>query len=466
MSALSLGGGDTTWITLGCVTTVGFMEHIDHPDVMTSASGRQPRSAATPVVGHRIRLDRAFVRDPHSLYRRLRVDAPAHRVEIWGGTVVWLVTRYAEARELLSDPRLVKDQRRVTSLFPPGGAGPMQLAVGANMLFSDPPTHTRLRRLVAKAFTVHSVAHMAESITAIADELLDDIAPASHRGEVDLIARYAAPLPVRVIGQLLGVPEDVAEQFRALVAPVVTEAKSAVLHDVQRELEALLSRLAEEKRRTPSNDLLTVLVDAADDGDRLSEAELTATVFLLIFAGYETTVNLIGNGIEALARHPDQFRRLRENPELLGTAVEEFLRYESPLNTATLRVSSVDVQLGETTIPANELVMISLLSAGRDERQYPAPDTLDVGRHPNPHLAFGHGIHHCVGAPLARLEARIAFGRLLERFDRLELAKEHLGPHRNSLLMRGRESLPVVLREVRRPIESQEAGGGIDVERT
>ncbi|MEW5809732.1 MAG: cytochrome P450 [Actinomycetota bacterium] len=375
----------------------------------------------------------------------MRAAGPARQVEIWGGQRVWLVTRYVEAKTLLADPRLVKDRRRITALFPPGGAGPMQMTVGGNMLFSDPPDHTRIRKLVAKAFTARSVARMHASIAAVADDLLDHIESSSSTGTVDMISNYAAPLPIRVISELLGVPNDVTDEFRELVMPLVTVTEPAALQRAQGELESLLSQVASSKRAEPTDDLLTMLVNVADDrGDQLSESELLATTFLLVFAGYETTVNLIGNGILALADYPAQFQLLRDDPTLVATAVEEFLRFEAPLNTATLRMTTVDIELDGVTIPADELVMISLLSAGRDERQFSAPDVLDVKRHPNPHLAFGHGVHHCLGAPLARLEGRIAFSKFLERFERVELDCDR-PRYRNSLLMRGLEALPVLL---------------------
>jgi cytochrome P450 len=203
--------------------------------------------------------------------------------------------------------------------------------------------------------------------------------------------------------------------------------------------------LIASKRLIPCDDLLTALVQTTDDGDQLSEDELLATAYLLILAGYETTVNLIGNGILALLQNPAQLARLRRDPTGLPAAVEELLRFESPVNIATLRFTTVPIQVGDVDIPAQQLVMIALLSANRDERQFVDAERLDISRKPNAHLSFGYGIHHCVGAPLARMEAQIALGRLLARFDRVHLAEPSTLEYRNSTLMRGLRALPVLL---------------------
>ena len=413
--------------------------------------------------GELVRLDRQFVQDPPELYRRLRAEAPAHPVIMWGGVRVWLVTRYADAKALLADPRLSKDHAGVLALFPPGTEGAHSSPLSANMLLADPPDHTRLRRLVNKAFAVRAVAHLRPRIEGIADELLDAIAAAAAHGDVDLIESYALPLPIRVIGELLGVPASDREQFRVGVEAILTTTDQDALHATMEMLADLLTRLIAGKRAAPGEDLLSALVQVEEDGDQLSEQELLATTYLLIVAGYETTVNLIGNGILALLRNPVQLRALRAAPARLPEAVEEFLRYDSPLNLATPRFSTVAIRVDEVTIPAGELVMIALLAANHDGERFEHPDQLDIGRTANPHLAFGRGIHYCVGAPLARLEGEIALGRLLARFDSVRLADHAVPRYRNSTLMRGLSALAVRLEPAagsRRPWSVRAAAGG------
>jgi cytochrome P450 len=396
--------------------------------------------------GNSPRLGRAFIQDPHALYRRLRAQAPAHRVVMWGGTHAWLVTRYAEARALLSDPRLSKDWRDLAEFFPPGNHDPHRSLLNSHMLHQDPPDHTRLRKLVTKAFTAGRVQKMRPNIVAIADELLDRVALAGAGGAVvDLMQSYAVQLPLGVIGKLLGVPGDDRDNFRIPVEPLLTSTDPAELISAENALAEMLAALIAQKRKLPADDLLSALVHASDVEDRLSQNELLSTAFLLIVAGYETTVNLIGNGVLALLHNPSQLAALRADPSLMPAAVEEFLRFESPLNMATLRFSTETVWAGQVEIPAGQLVLVALLAANHDSRQYDDPDRLDVTRAPNPHLAFGHGIHHCVGAPLARLEGEIAIGRLLARFKRIALDSDVVLHYRNSTLMRGLAALPVRL---------------------
>jgi cytochrome P450 len=391
------------------------------------------------------RLGRAFIQDPHTLYRRLRAEAPAHRAVLWGGTNVWLVTRYAEARTLLNDPRLTKHWQELVEFFPSVSHGRGSVLY-SHMLQRDPPDHTRLRKLVTTAFTAGSVQKMRPDIVGIADELLDRVAVAASSGEaVDLMRSYAVQLPLRVISELLGVPPADRENFRMHVEPTLTSTDPEELGVAENALADLLIALIEGKRRQPANDLLSALVHTSDVEDRLSTDELLSTTFLLILAGYETTVNLIGNGVLALLRNPSQLAALRSDPSLMPTAVEEFLRFESPLNMATMRVTTQPVRIGEVEIPAGQPVLVALLAANHDDRQYDDPDRLDVTRTRNPHLAFGYGIHHCLGAPLARLEGEIAIGRLLSRFERIALVDNVVLQYRSSTLMRGLTTLPVHL---------------------
>ncbi|GBG36066.1 cytochrome P450 family protein [Mycobacterium montefiorense] len=396
------------------------------------------------------RLGRAFIQDPHPIYRRLRAQAPAHRVQIWGEAQAWLVTRYAEARALLADPRLSKDWQRLNGFFPPTNNDPHRSLLNSHMLQQDPPDHTRLRKLLTKAFTAGSVRKMRRDIEVIADDLLDRMAiAATGDAVVDLIQSYAVALPLGVIGRLLGVPPDDRDCFRRYVEPSFTSTDPAELSVAENMLIDMLTGLIAQKRKLPADDLLSALVHASDVDDRLSPDELLSTAFLLILAGYETTVNLIGNGMLALLRNPSQLAALRDDLWLMPTAVEEFLRFESPLNTATMRFTTEPVRLGAVEIPAGQLVLIALLGANHDSSQFDNPHLLDVTRAPNPHLAFGHGIHHCLGAPLARLEGEIAIGRLLARFDRITLDDNIILQYRNSTLMRGLTALPVRLHEFR-----------------
>src|SRR5579859_616317 len=385
-----------------------------------------------------------YFSDPYSVHARLRAAHPATQVIMPGGTPAWLITGYAQARAALTDPRLLKMPRE----YRPDPDSPFA-ALDMHLLNSDPPDHERLRKLVNKAFTARRVEQLRPRITAITEGLLDDI-PA--RREVDLLAAFAFPLPVTVICELLGVPVADRDQFRAWSATIVSETVSsdvALAH-----LTAMMGYfrdLVAARRREPADDLLSALISARDEGDRqteikLSENELLSMAWLLLVAGHETTVNLIGGGVLALLRHPGELARLRADPALLGGAVEELLRYVSPVNDATFRFTAEPVDLGGVHIGAGEVVLVSLAGANRDPARYAGPEELDVGRDSTGHLAFGHGIHYCVGAPLARLEAQIAFGALLRRFASITLAVPPSELRwRPSSLIHGLESLPVRL---------------------
>jgi cytochrome P450 len=390
-------------------------------------------------------LGRDFIQDPHALYRALRAQAPAHPVVMWGGIRAWLVTSYAEARALLADPRLSKDGDRISALFPSGADVLPGHSLRGHMLLKDPPDHTRLRKLAARAFTPRTVERLRPRIIQIADELLAHIPD----GPVDLIESLAMPLPLRVVSEMLGVPAAHGKDFRACVEPILTSTNPDVLRTAEIALAELLSALIERKRAQPADDVLTGLVEASDHTDRFTECELLSTAFLLILAGYETTVNLIGNGVLALLRHPYQLAALRADSSLLPGAIEEFLRFDSPINISTVRASTENVRVGAVEIPANQLVMIALLGANHDGAEFEDPDRLDVTRTPNRHLAFGHGVHYCLGAPLARLEGEIAVERLLAKFDPIRLDDGATLKYRNSILMRGLVSLPVRLGRVR-----------------
>jgi len=381
-----------------------------------------------------------YFSDPYSVHARLRAEHPVAQVVMPGGTPAWLVTGYAEARAALTDPRLLKlpkDWRPdPDSLF---------AALDLHMLNSDPPDHGRLRTLVNKAFTARRVEQLRPRITAITEALLDDM---STQGEVELLAAFAFPLPVTVICELLGVPVADRDQFRAWSATIVSETVSPEVFQAHATaMTGYFRTLLAARRREPADDLLSALISARDEGDRLSENELLSMAWLLLVAGHETTVNLIGSGVLALLQHPGELARLRSDPALLGGAVEELLRYVSPVNDATFRFTGEPVELGGVSIGPGEVVLVSLSGANRDPSRYADPDRLDLGRDSGGHLAFGHGIHYCLGAPLARLEAEIAFAGLLERFGSIALAVPLSELRwRPSSLIHGLESLPVRLR--------------------
>jgi cytochrome P450 len=390
-------------------------------------------------------LDAGFIQDPYTLYQRLRTEAPVREVIMPRGLKVWLVTRYAEARDALASPALRKDLRDVRDLFDrhqtkksTGGFG---ADLAAHMLNSDPPDHTRLRKLVARAFTMRRVELMRPRVEEITEDLL-----AGLSGEVDLVDEFAFPLPVTVICELLGVPHADRDDFREWSTALVSAASAESVGQASQSMSAYLRALIDTKRAAPADDMLSALVQTQEDGDVLTEVELVSMAFLLLVAGHETTVNLIANSVLALLRNPDQLAALRADPRLLPGAVEEFLRYESPVNHATLRYTVAPTAIGDVTVPAGEFVMISLASANRDDARFSDGDSLDVTRSASGHLAFGHGIHFCLGAPLARLEGQVAIGRLVERFPNMRLAVDLDELRwRNSTLLRGLEHLPVRL---------------------
>ncbi|MEU8847662.1 cytochrome P450 [Streptomyces sp. NPDC048564] len=381
---------------------------------------------------------------PYDVYRRLRDTAPVHRIAGPDGSPAWLVTRYDDVREALADPRLSLDKRHAA----PGSYRGLALppALDANLLNMDPPDHTRIRRLVGRAFTQRRVEQLRTPIRRTADRLLDALGP---HGTADLIASYAAPLPITVVCDLLGVPDEHRRDFwewtDALVAPDPARpqaAKEAVVAML-----GFFTRLLADKRTEPADDLLCDLIAVRDtDGDRLSEDELMSLAFLVLFAGYENTVQLIGNAVRALLAHPEQLAALRADPSRIPFAVEELARYDGPALLAIRRFPTEDVTIGGVTVPAGDTVLLSLSAADRDPARFPDPDRLDLGRDASGHLALGHGIHYCLGAPLARAETEIALAALLERFPELALADGDLR-WRRSLRARGLLALPVTYSE-------------------
>jgi cytochrome P450 len=377
----------------------------------------------------------------HAEHARLRASSPIHRITLQSGEPAWLVTGYDEVRQALSDPRL----RGRTGAVGDRRALPEDVALGMNshMLNTEPPDHTRLRRLISAAFTRRRVEQLRPRIQQITDELLDGMA--GHR-EVDLLKAFAIPLPIRVLTGLLGVPDDKVAAFHGWTTTLTTSGLPLdVLDDAASRMLRYTRTLLEHKREEPKEDLLSALVAVRDGVDRLTENELTSMVFLLLIAGQETTVNLIANTTATLLADPDQLALLRADPARVPSAVEEMLRYESPVQAA-LRVATEPVELAGVTVPAGAVVVVSLLGANRDPARFADPDRLDVLRDDNPQVAFGHGIHHCLGAPLARLEGAIAIRSLFERFPRLRLAVplERLR-WRVSVVMHGLTAVPVQL---------------------
>jgi cytochrome P450 len=380
--------------------------------------------------------------DPYPLYATLRDEAPVHQVTLPDGRSAWIVSRHRDAREALLNPALFKDVERARALNPAAVAPRLPPGIlGRNMLSADPPDHTRLRSLVSRAFTPTRIEALRPRIQELTDTLLDEMA---GHDPADLIADFAFPLPITVICEMLGVPvEDrlrIRSMFTRLFGSFPAPGSDEAVPQTVMELVHYFTALLGQKRSHPAPDVLSALIAACDGEERLSQQELLSTTFLLVLAGHETTVNLIANGTVALLRHPDQLAALRADPSLVGSAVEEFLRYDGPVQHATFRFSAEPVEIGGVTVPAHQPVLILLAGANRDPERFAEPDRLDVGRADNHHLAFGHGIHYCLGAPLARLEGQIAFSSLLRRFPDLRLAVPDADIHwRYGLVLR---SLP------------------------
>ena len=396
---------------------------------------------------------RAYNRDdPFPVFAELRKLGAVHEVTLADGHRAWLVVRYDEARAALNDPRLSKDMHATLAtgddLVAEGLPGP---AFARHMLSVDPPDHTRLRRLVAGTFSPRRIEPLRPRVQTIVDDLLDDIAMHGPDGVVDLVTAYAFPLPFTVICELLGVPEAMrtalAQGLSGLLVPTSTPAEYARAKDASDAVVAMLSALVRAKQDAPDDDLVSALINARDGDERLNDQELLSTIFQLIVAGHDTTTSLIGNSVVALLRNPDQLGKLRADPSKIVVALEEFLRYDAPVPHSTFRYASEPVTIGGVTIPGGAQVVISLAAANRDPDRYANPELVDLDRAEIRHLAFGHGIHHCLGAPLARTEGQLAVGSLLHRFPRLSLAVPadslHWG-HGDGLVLRGLTELPVI----------------------
>lgn len=371
-----------------------------------------------------------FYLDPYPTFRLLREKAPVFWSEKGN---YWLVSRYAEAHEILGDLHFEKSLRqwKQADLFAkliPSGC-PLSSFRTPSVLSSNPPQHTRLRSLMNKAFTPTMVSQMRERIKLIANELLDHV---QKKGEIDLMADFAFQLPAIVIAEMLGVPAKDRSKFKswshaltAVTTPVPNPFAFPKVVMGYRELVNYLQPLIDERRKNRKNDLISALVTAEEEGSHLTENEILANAVILLVAGHETTTNLIGNGTLALLRHPDQLAELQEKSDLLPVAVQELLRYDSPAQFVR-RVAAQDVELGRQKIANGQVVFILLGAANHDPAEFENPDELDIKRAKNKHLAFGHGIHHCLGSALASAEGEIALGTLLARMPRLKLKKQRL----------------------------------------
>lgn len=395
----------------------------------------------------------AFFADPHQAYARLRELGPVHRVRTPNEQQVWLVIGHAEVRTAMSDPRFSKDVKLAQAVYarhtdPAAPARDFAASLSAHMLNTDPPEHTRLRKLVGSAFTPRSIEAMRPRVCEITEQLLRELDTALATGDpVDLLAALAIPLPTVVICELLGIPEPARDTLRAAITDLLSIGDPAVIDRASQTLAGLLMAALEAKREHPGDDLLTALLTAHNDEDRLTGPELVSMAMLLLVAGHETSVNVIANATLALLENPDVVAALAADRSAVPGAVEELLRFDGPSNMATFRFTTEAVELGGVRIPAEHPVVVSPLAANRDPAHFPDPHDFIPGRDTSGHVAFGHGVHHCIGAALGRMEAAIVLNALLDRLPGLRLATDRAQLRwRRSILVRGLEELPVVRR--------------------
>ena len=381
-----------------------------------------------------------FTQNPYPVYAKLRESDPVFKVMFPHGEFGWIITRYEDAVEVLKDQRFSKD---VAKRYGPEN----QTVFVNNMLFSDPPDHRRLRGLVQKAFTPKLIADMRSHIQDIADDLLNNI---GSRDKMNLIDEYAFPLPIIVISEILGVPLEDQDKFRVWSNSIIDASSSdhaEMFEQHAKEFTEYLTDSFAKVRENPGTDLISQLVTAEESGQQLSENELLGVVSLLIIAGHETTVNLIGNGVLALLEHPEQRDLLIQKPELIHNAIEEMLRYNGPVEFSTSRWALEDVEFRGQSIAKGELVIVALDSANRDADKFQDADIFDITRDKSSHLAFGKGIHLCLGAPLARLEGEIAINTLLARYPEIQLQTDvNELEWRPGMIVRGVKEIPVQLK--------------------
>ncbi|WP_339293407.1 cytochrome P450 [Paenibacillus sp. FSL W8-0187] len=380
-----------------------------------------------------------FTHNPYPVYEKLRQSDPILNLQFPDGRFGWLISNYEEAVEALKDVRFSKDVAKAM--------GQEQTSVfSTNMLFSDPPDHKRLRGLVQKGFTPQRIADMRDHIQEIADNLLDAV---SSKETIDLIDEYAFKLPIIVISEILGVPTEDQDKFRIWSNSIIGASNQEMNEQVVQHMNEFIAYLKDwfaKVREQPGDDMISQLVIAENQGDRLSEQELYGVVTLMIIAGHETTVNLIGNGVLALLEHPEQRKLLQEQPELIHGAIEEMLRYNGPVEFSTSRWAAEDMDFHGVHMKKGDLVVIALNSANRDASQFEDPDIFDITREKSQHLAFGKGIHLCLGAPLARLEGEIAINTLLHRYPNFELQRDiDELEWRPGMIVRGVKEIPISL---------------------
>jgi cytochrome P450 PksS len=414
-----------------------------------------------PVTEAEIRTP-AFKADPYPFYAQLRDQAPVCRLVLSDKQSAWLVTRYDDVVTALKDERFCNE--RAKALTPEQAARTPWMPkvfkpLERNLLSLDAPDHSRLRALVHKAFTPRLIEKMRTRVQTLCDGLLDAV---EGQGRMDLIRDYALPLPTTIIAEMLGVPTGDRHRFHRWSNAMISSSSSMwgklmVMPHVMAFMR-YIGKLIKSRSAHAQEDLTSALVSAREAGDRLSDDELSAMIFLLLVAGHETTVNLIGNGLLALLDHPEQMARLRQDPALVKAAVEELLRYDGPVHIASERYPCEDVAIAGVTIPRGEMIFPMLGSANRDERQFDRPDELEIAREPNRHVAFGQGVHYCVGAPLARMEGQIAINTLLGRFPELRLAVPRANLRRRpGMGLHGLAALPLAFsrRRVRRLVPAR-----------
>jgi len=389
-------------------------------------------------------LNENFIRNPFPTYNKIRKKDPIFRFLMPTGQYAWIITKHKDATEILSDSRFITNFEQSHADKQP--IPPHKEIISRNLLNVNPSDHRRLRRLVQKAFTPRMVENLRGRIDEISNELLDKV---QNKGEMKLIEDFAFPLPIIVICEMLGVPikdQDKFHKWSSILMEGVNNPDFSKKSDkVLIEFVDYLKELIAQKRNNLQKDLISDLISVEDEGDVLTQHELYALIFVLIIAGHETTVNLIGNGILALLEYPEQKEKLQHQPELIHSAIEEILRYDGPVEVSNVRWATEDIEFKGKHIEKGEMILISFSSANRDSQQFPNPDQLDITREANNHIAFGKGVHYCVGAPLARLEGEIAIGTLMRRMPNLRLNTDFNSLEwRSGMIIRGLKEIPLL----------------------
>jgi cytochrome P450 len=396
------------------------------------------------------RIPDDFMKRPYEILEPLRKAGRVHHVVFPHGADVWLVTRYEDVRALLQDTRVSKDGRRMNEMFarhtgtyvedekPDVG---FDDELSQHMLNSDPPRHTRLRSLVSKAFTLRRMEAFRPRIQQLVDEMLDAI---EGRDEVDLVSEYAQPLPIVIICDVLGIPFEDRERFQQWAVELVGAGHSPeVVEEASKNVIEYGRSVIDAKRRHPGDDMISTLVQGAEGGDRLTDDELVAMIFLYTVAGHITSQHTLSNGILSLLTHPDQLARLRSDPSIMPQAIDELMRYDGGVGVATFRFTAEEIAVGDTVIGKDQILALSILSAHRDDQQFPDANRLDLDRRPNGVLGFGHGPHFCIGQPLAKIQTEVALTQLLTRFPDLRLTADPASlDWESSTLLRGLLGLP------------------------